>query len=48
MQWGNAESAALRKEEAKGLRKQPISMEWDILLNDFKQLDLIPTPGTPA
>lgn len=40
VRWGSAESAAIRREEARGIRKLPIAMEWDIMLEAIKNLDL--------
>lgn len=42
------ERAALRREENRGLRKQPISLEWDTILEDFKRIDLIPSQTPPS
>lgn len=35
VKWGKAESAELKREESRGLRKKPISMEWNVMLEDF-------------
>lgn len=45
-QWGKAESIPLKREEDRGLRKQPISMEWNIMLLEFENVDTTPSQST--
>ena len=33
--WAGAEEQALRREEAKGLRRRPIATDWSAVLGDF-------------
>lgn len=35
--WGKAEEEILRTEEARGIRKNPISMPWAMLLHSYTQ-----------
>lgn len=38
--WGGAEGRALKREEDKNLRTKPISLDWNIMLEDLKRIDL--------
>lgn len=40
IKWGGAEGSELHREEIRGLRKKHISMEWHILLEELKTIDI--------
>lgn len=48
LRWAGAESAALRREEARGLRKNPISLEWDTMVEDYKNTNPDDVPRVPS
>lgn len=40
IRWGRAEGAELKREEHRGLRKKPISLEWNEMLEEFIATDV--------
>lgn len=48
LQWGKAESVALRREEIRHMRQHPISMEWDLMLQTLANVIVSPPSAVPS
>lgn len=40
LKWGKAEGSELKREEYRGLRKIPISLEWNTIMTAFGNVDI--------
>lgn len=40
LKWGRAEGMELKREEYRGLRKVPLSMEWNTIVIDYSNVDI--------
>lgn len=40
LRWGRGECAELQREERRGLRKKPISLQWNMMLEEFIANDI--------
>lgn len=36
IRWGTAEGLEIQREESRGLRKKPISLDWNVLMEELK------------